>query len=269
MNRFRHLYNVYGAVLAAVPKFYAAYRAWAWAEFIVQLLAMVALYFFWQAVYASGGALGGLTFQQTINYVMIAQLLMPLIENNLIFNFGWMLREGQVAIDLLRPLDFQARFYVDAAGTLFLNLLLKAPLVISAVAFFQVQLPRDVATWLVFLVSLVLGHGVMFFFDWIFACLAFYSTETWGLSVVRVAVVTFFSGAIVPLQMMPDWLRAIASVLPFAQAVYVPVSFLSGVTPISAAPQAWLIQVAWLIGLGVISRAVFNRSLRKVTVQGG
>ena len=37
MNRLRHLYNVYGAVLAAVPKFYAAYRAWVWAEFILQI----------------------------------------------------------------------------------------------------------------------------------------------------------------------------------------------------------------------------------------
>lgn len=269
MNRLRRIYHVYGAVLAAVPKFYTAYRAWVWMEFIVQLLGMVVLYFFWRAVYANGGTLGGLTFQQTINYVMIAQMLLPLVENRLIFNFGWMLREGQIAIDLLRPLDFQTRLYVDAVGNMFLNLLVKAPLLILAVIFFQVQLPSDVLTWLVFVLTLVLGHGVLFFFDWIFSCLAFYSTETWGLSVVRVAVVTFFSGALIPLQMMPDWLRAIANALPFAQAVYVPVSFLSGVTPVSAAPQAWLTQLAWLLGLGVISRLVFNRSLRKVTVQGG
>ena len=269
MNRLRHLYQVYGAVLAMAPKFYTAYRAWVWAEFIVQVMAMVVLYFFWQAVYASGGTLGDLTFQQTINYVMIAQLLMPLVENRLIFNFGWMLREGQVAIDLLRPLDFQARFYVEAVGNLALNLLVKAPLLIIAVIFFQVQLPRDVATWLVFLIALILGHAVMFCFDWIFACLAFYSTETWGLSVVRVAVVTFFSGALFPLQMMPEWLQAIARLLPFAQSVYVPVSFLSGVTPISAAPQAWLVQLGWLAGLWLLSRLVFSRSVRKVTVQGG
>ena len=269
MTRLRHLYNVYGAVLAAVPKFYTAYRAWVWMEFVVQALAMTVMYFFWEAVYANGGTLSGLTFQQTINYVMIAQMLMPLVENRLIFNFGFMIREGQIAIDLLRPMDFQARFYVDAIGNLGLNLLLKVPLLIMAVFFFQVQLPRDALTWLVFLVSLVLGHAVMFFFDWIFSCLAFYSTETWGLSVARVAVVTFFSGALIPLQMMPDGLRAIANLLPFAQSVYVPVSFLSGVTPISAAPQAWLVQLAWLIGLGVLSRFVFSRSVRKVTVQGG
>ncbi len=269
MKRLRHLYQVYGAVLAMVPKLYVAYRAWVWMEFAVQVLAMTVMYFFWQAVYANGGTLSGLTFQQTINYVMIAQMLMPLVENRLIFNFGSMIREGQIAIDLLRPLDFQARFYVDAAGNLALNLLLKVPLLIMAVIFFQVQLPRDLATWLVFLVSLVLGHAVMFCFDWIFSCLAFYSTETWGLSVVRVAVVTFFSGALIPLQMMPPWLLAIATLLPFAQSVYVPVSFLSGVTPISAAPQAWLLQLAWLLGLGITSRLVFRRAVRRVTVQGG
>ena len=269
MKRLHHLANVYSAVLAAVPKFYTAYRAWVWMEFVVQILAMVVLYFFWQAVYANGGTLGGLNFQQTINYVMIAQMLMPLVENRLIFNFGSMIREGQIAIDLLRPLDMQARFYVDAVGTLFLNLLLKAPLLIIAVLFFQVQLPHDLPTWLVFLVALVLGHGILFFFDWIFACLAFYSTETWGLSVVRIAVVTFFSGAVVPLQMMPDWLRSIANGLPFAQSVYVPVSFLSGVAPVSAALPTWLVQLLWLIGLGVTSRVVFNVSLRRVTVQGG
>ncbi len=269
MNRLRHLYNVYGAVLALVPKLYVAYRAWAWMEFVVQLLAMTIMYFFWQAVYANGGTLSGLTFQQTINYVMIAQMLMPLVQNRLIFNFGFMIRDGQIAIDLLRPMDFQARFYVDAIGGLAFNLLLKIPLLIFAVIFFQVQLPRDIATWLVFLVSLMLGHAVMFCFDWIFSCLAFYSTETWGLSIVREAVVTFFSGALIPLQMLPPWLRAIAAFLPFAQAVYVPVSFLSGVTPISAAPQAWLLQLAWLIGLGIASRLIFRHTLRKVTVQGG
>ncbi len=269
MKRLRRLYNIYGAVLAAVPKFYAAYRAWVWMEFVVQILAMTVMYFFWEAVYANGGTLGGLSFQQTINYVMIAQMLMPLVENRLIFNFGWMIREGQIAIDLLRPMDFQTRFYVDALGNLGLSLLLKTPLLLMAIVFFQAQLPRGAQTWLVFLVSLILGHGVMFFFDWIFACLAFYSTETWGLSVVRVAVVTFFSGALIPLQMMPDGLRAIAFALPFAQAVYVPVSFLSGVTPVSAAPQTWLVQLLWLISLGTISRVVFNVSIRKVTVQGG
>ena len=265
----RRLVRVYGAVLAMVPKFYMAYRAWVWAEFIVQIISMTILVFFWRGVYASSTTLSGLSLMATLNYILVAQMLLPLIENRLIFNFGWMIREGQVAIDLLRPMDFQGRFYVDAVGNLGLNLLLKAPLLIIAVVFFGLQLPSDPLVWVVFIIALLLGHAVLFFFDWIFACLAFYSTETWGLSVVRVAVATFFSGSLLPLQMLPDWLRGIANALPFAQSVAVPVSLLSGITPVSEALNAWVVQLIWLIGLALASRVMFNFSLRKVTVQGG
>ena len=265
----RRRVRVYGAVLAMVPKFYMAYRAWVWAEFIVQIISMTILVFFWRGVYASSTTLSGLSLTATLNYILVAQMLLPLIENRLIFNFGWMIREGQVAIDLLRPMDFQGRFYVDAVGNLGLNLLLKVPLLIIAVAFFGLQLPADPLVWAVFIIALLLGHAVLFFFDWIFSCLAFYSTETWGLSVVRVAVATFFSGSLLPLQMLPDWLRGIANALPFAQSVAVPVSLLSGITPIGDAPGVWAVQLVWLIGLALASRWVFNMSLRKVTVQGG
>jgi ABC-2 type transport system permease protein len=47
------------------------------------------------------------------------------------------------------------------------------------------------------------------------------------------------------------------------------VSLLSGITSITDAPQVWAIQLVWLIGLALVSRWVFNQSLRKVTVQGG
>src|SRR5512135_2346756 len=127
MKKLRHITQVYGAVLAMAPKFYLAYRAWVWAEFVVQIISMTILVFFWRSVYASSSTLSGLTLAATINYILLAQMLMPLVENRLIFNFGWMIREGQVAIDLLRPIDFQLRFYVDAVGNLVLNLLVKVP----------------------------------------------------------------------------------------------------------------------------------------------
>jgi ABC-2 type transport system permease protein len=252
------------------PKFFLAYRLWVWTEFFSQILSMTILVFFWRAVYAaSPGTLGGLNAGQTINYILIAQTLMPLVENRLIFQFGSMLRQGQVAIDLLRPLDFQMRFYIDELASLGLYLLLRLPLILFAIVVFGLTLPADPKRWVAFFISLVLGHAALFFFDWIFACLAFYTTEVWGLSVIRVAIGTFFSGALVPLSLLPDWLRSIADALPFAQAVFVPVSLLSGITPLLDAPRAWLVQIGWLAGLMLVSRWFFRLAVQKITVQGG
>jgi ABC-2 type transport system permease protein len=109
----------------------------------------------------------------------------------------------------------------------------------------------------------------VFFFDWILGCLSFYIIEIWGLSMVRYGVGLFFSGLLIPLVMMPDWLQRVVSAVPLAQALYVPISLLSGITPVSEAPRILLTQVIWLIGLGVLSRLVFSIAVRKVTVQGG
>jgi ABC-type uncharacterized transport system permease subunit len=69
--------------------------------------------------------------------------------------------------------------------------------------------------------------------------------------------------------MMPAWLRTIAVNTPFAQAIYVPISLLTGVSPLAAASRLLLGQLAWLLGLLPLSRLVFNRALRRITVQGG
>jgi ABC-2 type transport system permease protein len=261
--------EAYGAIAAMVPKLFLAYKIWVWMEFVVQILAITVFVYFWRAVYAQTDTLGGLNLQQTLNYILLAQVLLPALQSYLIFEIGYLIREGQVGIELLRPVDFQLRYYVQGLANMALTLALKLPLLLLAWAVFGLRLTADPAVWTAFLVSLLLGATVLFLFDWIFACLAFYSTEVWGLGVLREGVATFFSGALIPLVMMPDWLQSVAYSLPFAQVVYVPVSILSGVTPLGDAPRLWLVQVAWVLGLALVSRVIFNHAVKKVTVQGG
>jgi ABC-2 type transport system permease protein len=259
----------YLAFAGMVPKLFLAYKIWVWMEFIVQILAMVIFIYFWRAVYSETDTVGGLTLGQTLNYILLAQVLLLVLQNYTIFQFGYLLREGQVGVELLRPLDFQNRYFAESLGNLAVGFIMKLPLLLVAVVFFGLRLPSDPLVWAAFFVALLLGSMVLFYFDWLFACLAFYTTESWGLSVMKDGVATFFSGALIPLAMMPGWLEGIAYSLPFAQGLYIPVSILSGLTPLQEAPRLWLIQLAWLVGLLVVSRLVFSLAVRKVTVQGG
>ncbi len=269
IQSFRRSFNIYGAMAAMVPKEFLAYNIWAWMQFVVQILSMTIFVYFWRAVYANTNTIAGLNLQQTLNYILLAQVLTPMVETRAIFEFGYLIRSGQISMELLRPLDLQLAWYVQNLTRLALFVIQELPLFLIAIIFFGLQLPASPLAWLAFAVSLLLGQSVLFFFDWIFACIAFYSTETWGLSVVRIGMATFFSGALVPLTMMPGWLQDIAAVLPFAQAIYVPISFFSGITPVSNAPQVWLVQLLWLVGLILISRWVFRGAVKQVTVQGG
>lgn len=270
LTTLRRQLNIYSAIAAMVPKLFMAYSIWVWMQFVVQVIALVIMVAFWTAVYENQETLSGLALADTLNYIILAQIFIPLVHStSTIYFFGDLMRQGQMGVELLRPIDFQAATYVRNIASVLVELVTQLPLTVVAWLLFQFQLPTDPLIWLAFLLSLILGNAVLFFFDWILGCMAFYSTEVWGLSVMRFGIATFFSGSLVPLAMMPLWLQNTAVILPFAHALYVPVSLLSGLTPLADMPRIWAIQLVYLLGLGLLSRWIFKVSVRRVTVQGG
>ncbi|MDX1662417.1 MAG: hypothetical protein R3272_01410 [Candidatus Promineifilaceae bacterium] len=270
LRQLRRTALVYGAYAGMVPKLFLAYSSWVWMNFIVQGVGLVIFVAFWRAIYAEQDLIGGLDLQQTLNYIILAQIFLPAVHSaGTIYYFGELLREGRVGIELLRPLDFQGANYAANLADMALGLVVQLPLAAVAWIFFRFTLPSDPLIWIAFAITLLMGNTALFFFDWILACISFYSTETWGLTVLRFGAAQFFSGALIPLVMMPEWLARLAGALPFAQALYMPVSLLSGVTPLSEAPTIWMMQLLYILGLGLLSRLVFRVSVRRVTVQGG
>jgi ABC-2 type transport system permease protein len=262
--------SIYGAFAANSVKLNLAYSIWFWVEFFGQILMMMILVYFWKAVYANADTVGGLSKETMMSYILFAQMLAPLTRWSLILDFGGLIREGAVAIEMVRPVDMQGRFYVEWLTSVGINILRQAiPLGVIAWLFFDLPVPTDPAVWGAFALSVALGITVLFLFDWTYAQLAFYTTEAWGLHILREGVAIFFSGSMIPLAILPDWLQTIAAGLPFGQALGAPVSLLTGITPVSAAPRLWAMQVVWLVVLFALSRYSFRVASRKVTVQGG
>ena len=261
--------RAYGAIVAVVPKMFMAYSIWVWMSWFVSIIAVVILVAFWRAVFSNTETVGGLNLDTTINYLLLAMIFRAGQNTDVLYEIGQLMRDGRIGVTLLRPLDMQATYYVINLANMALDTVLSLPIALFAALVYGLSLPGDPLVWLAFLITLLLGNAVMFCFDWIIGCAGFYSTEIWGLSVLRYGFGLFFSGALLPLDMMPDWLRSIATVMPFSQALYLPVSILAGINPVSAMPRIWLMQLGYLAVLLVASRLVFARAVRIVTVQGG
>lgn len=261
--------SIYGAIAAMAPKFFLAYSIWVWMELFVQMIMLVVFVSFWRAIYAETALIAGLTLQQTLSYILLARIFGPLTSTSVLYYFGRILRDGQIEIELLRPVDFQAMNFSGRLGEMATELILQIPVMLLAIGFFGLRLPVDPLVWGWFLLSALIGYAALFCFDWALGCVSFYITEIWGLSVMRYSLGMFFSGTFLPIVMMPEWLQLLVNSLPFAQALYVPVSLLSGITPLSEAPRLLLIQLGWLVAMLVLSRFVFRVAVRKVTIQGG
>jgi ABC-2 type transport system permease protein len=259
----------YLSIMGMVPKVFMAYQLWFWIGLVLGTIAMAILYFFWQAVYGGTQSIAGLSLNTTLTYILLAQVFRPLTDIDLIFEFGYNLREGGIVHQLLRPLNFQAMYYSQNIGNLGMGMVLQIPMALVATFVFGLRWPADPVVWGAFLVSALLGFTTLFFFVYCVACLTFYTTEVWGLGVLFFGMSLFLSGGLVPLAMMPDWLRTVVLSIPFAQALAVPINILTGITPLSQVPQVWLSQIIWVLGLWLASNLVFRVAIRKVTVQGG
>lgn len=265
----RNRLSIYGALFGMIPKMFMAYVIWFWAGLVMNVISMAILVFFWRAIYADTATISGLAQDQTIRYILLAFIFMPLTSNDLVWEFGSNLREGMMIHHLLRPVNFQGMHYAQALGGLVTRLVFQLPMLFVAILLFGLRLPTDPLTWLAFLVSALLGFTVMFYFNWFLACFTFYTTEIWGLGVLIEGMTFFLSGALVPLVMMPEWLRTVVLSVPFAQALAVPIGLLTGITPLTDAPHVWFVQVLWILGMWILSTLFFRIAVRKITVQGG
>lgn len=269
IHMLRRQVSIYGAIAARIPKQYLAFRLWFWIGLLLGIIEMSILVFFWRAVYANSPTIAGLDLQTTLTYILLAQVFAALTDQDLIWEFGTNLREGRIAHLLLRPIGFQTGYYVEAWTGLMLRFIMNFPMALIATLVFGLRWPADLSAWGAFAVSAFLGYTSLFYFHWCLASLTFYTTEVWGLGVLIFGMSRFFSGSLVPLAIMPGWLSALVLAFPFAQSLALPLNFLSGITPVADAPRIWLMQLGWVLGLGVLSQLVFRVAIRKVTVQGG
>jgi len=259
----------YWEIMKSQIKIDTAYSIWFWAGAFASVLQLLIIYAFWHAVYENRLTIAGMPLDVMITYVAIALLLSEYVSgvgNQLSSN----IRDGSVAIELLRPYDYLTKLVsVDLGIKLSASFRNTIPMVIIAFIFLKINFPKTVEAGLLFAVSIIIGILLGAFFDLIVGVVAFWTINIWGLRVLRSAILTFFSGSLIPISLFPEWLRTISHLLPFQSMIYIPVSIYTGTLNGSDAYLAIAVQLLWLLILFLLVRFVWSRALRKVTIFGG
>jgi ABC-2 type transport system permease protein len=246
-----------------------AYSAWFWVELLRSIIAMLIMTAFWKAIYAERSELSGLALSSTLSYVILARALG---NANLSEVYWWIadhIGKGELELHLLRPVDFQmSHLWRDACGWGLL-LLRSLPALLIGVFAFGARLPNHWEAYAAFAITFFLGGVSLFFLEFMVGCLVFYTTHFFGLSVLREGIGLFFSGALIPLDLLPEGFRTVATFTPFAQALYMPISFLSGVRSTDKLLEVMALQMATIALLALVSRLVFARAVKSLSVQGG
>jgi ABC-2 type transport system permease protein len=263
----------YVAVVTRGFRRYATYRvATAAGVFTNSVFGLIISYSF-VALWEQRPHLGGYSESQALTYVWLGQaLLTPLALMGGGFEDELMerIRSGDIAVDLYRPADLQGWWLSADLGRMAFQLLGRGvvPLLCGALVF-DLALPADVSSWVLFAVSLVLGGLVSFALRFLVALSAFWLLDGTGVSQAMMLTGLFFSGMLLPLTVFPGALGEVARALPWAAMLQVPADVLLGRHRGTGALLALGFQAGWAAVLLGVGRLLQTAASRRVVVQGG
>ncbi|HXI16443.1 MAG TPA: ABC-2 family transporter protein, partial [Chloroflexota bacterium] len=134
---------------------------------------------------------------------------------------------------------------------------------------FDLRWPRSSDVWLCFAGSLVLANFVSFGCRFLINLSAFWLTDAKGVGALVFTSISFLSGLVVPLRLLPEGIQAVALALPFAGILQTPADvFLERVMGAELV-TAVALQAFWAMALLVLSQVTLLAATRRLVVQGG
>jgi ABC-2 type transport system permease protein len=263
--------RVYWRLLVAGFRRQSAYRLAAVGGLVANLtfgLLKVAILF--ATVRAAGGQLRGYDTASMSTYIWLSQGMLGSV--NLIgrTDLALRVRDGQVAVDFLRPVDLQAAtLATEAGGSLFALIPRGLPSVLLGAVTVGIQLPTFPVFYLLGAISLVLGIVISSATVYLIAVAGFWLVETRGLQIFYMLASGFLGGLYVPIALFPHWLRIVAAATPFPSIMMYPVNVLSGLGSAVYATELVLAQLAWLAGVVAVGQLLTRAGRRRLEIQGG
>jgi ABC-2 type transport system permease protein len=247
-----------------------AYRARYYVGVLTYLFNVAVYYFIWRAVFLHSPAVVGLSLPEMITYVAVGWTIRSFYFNEIDRDIAAQVQEGRLAMNLIRPVDFQTVMIADAAGqSAFRAILFTVPIGIVIGLVFPVRPPASVPAALLFLVSAGLSFFLVAAINFLVGLIAIRTKSILGILRAKYLILELLSGLLIPTTLFPEPFRTALFASPFPHINYTPAAlYLGKVTGMAAARMLGL-QAAWTLALLAAGQFAWRRSRAKITIQGG
>lgn len=262
---FEYIRNAFKADLAYRVDYFVS-LAFAFVALFIQL-------YLWRALLGQSGQastdMGVITLSEMTTYVLVSVVISTLVDSNVISNISGVIRSGQISMDLIKPMNFQAYVFCSMIGHNFFRFLFRLlPVLAVGIVFLSIEAP-SLPNLFLFLVTLVNAIAISFLINFCLGLLAFWYMSIWQVEQIFGRSIDIFSGFWIPLWFFPKILVNISNFLPFRLMYFVPISvFLGKVEPVDCM-YLLIQQLIWIVVLFGMTRLMWRMAIKKLVVQGG
>ncbi|KIX85611.1 hypothetical protein KG892_01670 [Vermiphilus pyriformis] len=177
-------------------------------------------------------------------------------------------KTGTLAYSINRPYSYILYHYAAFLGRTLPALLIDVPVGMLAAWYFVGPISTSWTALMCGLCLMLGGYTLNFLFELSIGLLAFYIEDTSSLIWLYSKAIVFFGGFMIPLELFPPSLKIFAQLLPFGQLYASAAQLIVAWQPATCLRFA-VLQLIWLIIAGLLSRHLFNKGIKNVSLQGG
>lgn len=275
MEKCKRMLGVYLPFAKSEIQRALAYRISFFGYVIGDILQIAVSFYLWSAIFNSStkATMNGFTKNEIIVYIVISFITAMSIDSGTEWIVGGEVQTGEIAINLIRPINYKLRLLTQALGSVlwqFIAVFIPGWIALVGIRYFTLGLlPPHIGTVALYLLSLIFSFLIWFLFNFCFGLLAFYVTYIWGLNVFKNTIVKFLSGAIIPIIFFPAWFQNFLMFLPFGSINYTPVMIYLNKYSWYGTLQVLGIQILWVVILYLLSKFLWGKATKRLTIMGG
>lgn len=248
------------------------YRAELFVWAVLTLFSTIVFLLLWMSVFQGQSSIAGLTVGQIIHYYLLATIINGVTASHFESWRSREIREGKIDHLMTKPMSYPLQVLLADVGNRTTYILIIVPLsllIYSAyISFYQLEsLPLTAFALLQFIGLLIFGYLVEFSFAIFAVFITFWFESGEGLEHFKWIIISLFSGYLIPVEFMPEWLRMVTQALPLKYIYSVPINILQGKQALDLLDLAYIVMTVIVMFLGL--RFMWYAAVKKYTSAGG
>lgn len=230
----------------------------------------------WIAVYknSSTQVINGFDLPTMLVYLITIKVVSHLVySSNSFWNVGEDIREGNIALQLIRPISYRNRLLAADIGSYLGSFIISfLPIFIVGIVLLIFVFNINIITWygvILFIISSFLALVLYSIFNFVIGQLAFFTGSLFGIFMIKQEFFFFLAGGLIPLSFFPSWARTILNFLPFQSLLETPTFIMMNmIEPLEILKRMGL-QVLWIIIFLILSTLCFRTAVKHLSSNGG
>lgn len=234
------------------------------------VLHLLTMYFLWFSIIPQDKSILGYSHNLMLTYILGTSIISSIVISSRSYEVGDTINNGNLSNFLIRPINFFFYWFARDIGDKAMNIVFSIGeitllfLILKPPLYFQTNTEYLLLSFLSAFLSLVM----YFWINLLLGFIGFWSPEVWAPRFIFITLLTFLSGGLFPLDMLPEGIFYFLSFMPFTYLLYFPLKIYLGQLVFADIFRGLIISAVWIAVFYFVVNFVWKKGLRVYTAYG-